>query len=57
MFFAILLLIWLGETFLQIDDQSLSVLSDTGATLLRFNLTTIKQPCSEYYDSSNSGDL
>ena len=34
---------WLRETFLQIGDECLSVLIDTGATLLVLNPTTITQ--------------
>ena len=40
--FRILSLNWLGETFLQIMVESLSVLTDTSATLSEINPTTIK---------------
>ena len=35
---------WFGETFLQIGDESLSVLADVRATLLVLNPITVKQP-------------
>ena len=35
---------WLGETFLQTGDESLSILNDTRATFLVFNTIIIKQP-------------
>ena len=41
---SILPLNWFGGTFLQIGDESLSVLADVRATLLVLNSITVKQP-------------
>ena len=41
---SILTLNWFGETFLQIGDESLSVLADVRATPLVINPITVKQP-------------
>ena len=42
--FSILPQNWLGETFLQVGDESFPVLTDIGVTLSVLNPTTIKQP-------------
>ena len=41
-FFPILSFYWLEETLLQIEDESLPVLTDTGTTLFVLNTTAIK---------------
>ena len=41
-FFPILSFYWLEETLLQIGDESLPVLTDTGTTLFVLNTTAIK---------------
>ena len=41
-FFPIFSFYWLEETLLQIGDESLPVLTDTGTTLLVLNSTAIK---------------